>query len=297
MKSEVQAVVLILLLLVVTFALGVEFGGSGLPGASGNLGGPTASGKQITAAVVPPEFVVQAKGIDQEDLYLLSQLRTLPPGALPPLVGLRVTLLTQGRSATSFRRLPALTLTTNASGLASAALPSGIYEILVVGSTFSLDTSVTLTDNSTATLNVQMHPSGQPVADLRVVSPDTTSGVESASRLYALLDNATAPPPGPSELVGYQAGSNASASGTVSVVTQPGINGSATLSGSGIRNPTYTGLAGPLVSINATLYGSYRGTTGYWATLYPAGTYATFPSVGVMLFQFEPTAEVNYTAG
>jgi len=279
MKSELQAGVLILLLLVVTFALGIEFGGSGLSGASGNFGGPSAAGKQITAAVPPPEFVVKAEGVNPHDLYASGLFRTLPPGILIPLVGLHVTLLTQGRSASSFRRLPALTLTTNTTGMASANLVPGTYEVLMVGSTFSLDTAVTLTDNMTTTLDFQLHPTGQPVAALRVVSPDTASGVESASKLYALIENATAPTPGLAELVGYQSSYNAS-----------GI-------GFEVGFPINATVAGPLVSMNATLYGSYPGTSGYWATLYPAGTYPSYPSVGVRLFQFEPLAEVNYTAG
>jgi len=271
MKAELQAAVLILLLLVVTFVLGVEFGGSGLSGASGNFGPPLPSvaGKQ-TAAIPPPEFVVRAEGINPQDLYASSQLQTIPPGLLVPLVGLHITLLTQGRTS-AFRRLPALSLMTNASGTASAALPPGNYEVTMFGSTFSLDTAVTLINNSTTTLSVQLRPSYRSVAVLRVVSPDTASGVESGSRLYGLIINATPPTPGPSELVGYGSGSSA---------------------GFPFDNAT-----GALVSVNATLSGSYPGTTGYWATFYPAATYPTYPTVGVMLFQFEPLAEVNSTAG
>jgi hypothetical protein len=52
-----------------------------------------------------------------------------------------------------------------------------------------------------------------------------------------------------------------------------------------------------MMALNATLLGSYQGTRGYWAVLAPAGAYASYPSVGVLLFQFVPMLEVNYTAG
>ena len=286
MRSEFQAAALVLLLIVFAFALGVEFGGAGLNGASGAFGPPSGNGKQTTTATAPPEFVVKAVGINPQDLYMSASFGSIPPSMLVPLSGVRVTLTTQGTTPIPFRRLPSFTLTTNKSGVASASLLPGNYQVQAVGTTFTLNTGLTLTNNSTAVLNIELRPTHQAVATVRVVSPDTISGVESASRIYALISNATAPPPGLSELVGAESGftiepsSNSSCIGS-SVCLQSGFNAT----------------VGHLVSVNATLLGSYQGTQGYWADLEPVGTYAAFPAVGVTLFQFEPIAEVIYTAG
>jgi len=276
MKSQFQAATLILLLLLVTFALGIEFGGSGLSGALGNFGPPTGNGNgKQSVAVAPPKLVVKAQGVNPQDLYDSSSYENIPSNMLVPLVGLRVTLLTQGSFSSQFRRLPALTLTTNSSGIASAEMLPGNYGVAIVGSTFTLETGVTLANNSTALLSVELLPAARPVSVLRIVSPDTVSGVESTSRLYALISNGSAPVTGLSELVGFVSSFSFFASGALP------INGT---------------LLGPMVSLNATLLGSYPGSQGYWATLYPAGTYPAYPSMNVMLFQFQPVAEVNYTA-
>jgi len=285
MKSGLQAAALIALLLMVTFALGVEFGGSGLTGASGGFGASGGLSKQTkqteqTGEYSLSEFVVKAQGVNPHDLYVSSSFRNIPSSMFVPLVGLHVTLLSQERSSLLTRRIATFSLATNASGIASTFLLSGDYDVQLVGSTFSLGTAITLIANTTLTLSVQLQPSGVPVADLRVVSPDTMSGVETGSKLYALIENTTAPPPGFSELIGFQSGS--------------GFSTLETGSNAGIL--FYANVTGPLISLNSTLQGSYLGTEGYWATLYPTGTYPVYPTRGVMLFQFKLLTEVNYTA-
>jgi len=283
MRSGLQVAALIVLLLMVTFALGIEFGGSGLSGASGGFGASTGLSKQTKQTVQTgqyslSEFVVKAQGVNPQDLYASSSFRNIPSDMLVPLVGLHVTLLSQERSSLLTRRIPTFSLATNASGIASAFLLSGDYDVELVGSTFSLGTAVTLIENTTLTLSVQLQPSGEPVADLRVVSSDTMSGVETGSRLYALVENTTAPAPGFSELIGFQRGSS-----TLVMETNAGIL-------------YYVNATGPLISLNSTLQGSYLGSGGYWATLYPTGPYPVYPTMGVMLFQFKLLTEVNYTA-
>jgi len=268
-----------MMLLLVTLALGIEFGGSGLAGASGGFGTPSPISKQTkqNSQLVLPEFVVRAQGVNPKDLYASGSFKSVPDNMTVPLVGLHITLLSQEESSLLLRRIPTITLTTNASGIAATFLVPGDYDVQIAGSTFGAYTTVTMIGNITATLNVQLQPSGVPVGVIRLVSPDSVSGVEPSSKFFALIDNATAPAPGFAELVGFGPESSS--------LVEPGSG-----------NPSYVNVAGPLISLNSTLQGTYPGTEGYWAALSPTAPYSAYPTQGVMLFQFEPLVEVNYTA-
>jgi hypothetical protein len=297
LKSEIEGVTLMVLLFIVTFALGFTFGGSGLAGASGGLGGSTGIGKQ-TVVTTPPKFVFKAQGVNPADLYASSLYNDIPQYMLVPLVGLHLTILKLGRPSTSgFVRLPSLTLTTNASGIAAASVQPGNYEALVSGSNYALDTAVTLTANTTATLYFDLHPSAEAVSTLRVISSDTVSGVESTTKFYALLNYTSAPLTGFSELVGFE--TSVPPNGTVQIILPSGTATSA--NGPTLQGPslTFNGTVffNPQVELNATLLGSYPGTEGYWAVLSPSGSSSAYPSAGVVMFQFKPLYEVNYTAG
>ena len=297
LKSRIEAGVLVVLLFVVTFALGFSFGETGLAGASGNLGGVTAVGKQ-TVGIIPPLFVFKAQGVDPADLYASSSFANIPKDMLVPLVGLHLTLLKLGRpTSAGFVRLPSLTLITNASGLASASEAPGNYEAVVLGSNYALDTPVTLTDNTTATLFFNLHPSAEAVSALRVVSSDSVSAVEPTTKFYALLNYTSPPSTGFSELVGFEtaAPTNGTAQITLTNATGTLANGSSPVK---LQPPSIGGLFfNPQVELNATLLGSYPGTEGYWAILSPYGSYSAYPTTGVLMFQFRPLYEVNYTAG
>ena len=279
MKSELEAAGLIALLFVVTFALGIEFGGSGLAAALGGFG-PPGSAQPKTAATPPPLFVLRAEGVNPKDLYSSAFYKTVPADMMVPLVGLHAMLVSASRGPpTRFERTPSILMTTNGSGIASGFLPQGDYEVDISGSNFAVSTLVTLSDNTTSTLSLTLSPSARDVSAMKVASQDSVMGLEPTSRLYALLNYTSAPPDGFSELVGFEpVGSATPASGIVFYV-----------------NSTVFG--GAQVSLNATVLGSYRGTQGYWATLSPSGSYSTYPSVSVILFQYTPQVEVNYTAG
>jgi len=294
LKPELEAVGLIALLIVVTFALGVEFGVSGLPGALGGSG-PPAGGRTSLAAGPPPEFVLRAEGINPNDLYASASYKVVPPYMMVPLVGLQAKLLSAGREITShFGRLPSITLITNASGLASSPLPQGQYEVDISGSNFAANTFITMANNTISTLNFTLGPSAREVTALKVVSDDSDTGLEPTSRLYALLNCTSAPSNGFSELVGFEGVSSGHwVSGNVFYLNQSSGHPVSV----NVFSLNQTSYGGPQTSLNATLVGSYQGTHGYWATLMPSRAYADYPSVSVMLFQYTPILEVNYTAG
>lgn len=276
MKPELEAVGLVILLFIVTFALGIEFGGSGLAGTSGGFGPlpPTNNGgKQIA---ILPKLVLRAEGVNLSDLYASGSYRVIPANMKLPLVGLHAIFVSPERNYPSyFSRLPSYSLTTNSSGLASGFFPAGDYEAEISGLNFALSTNITLVENTTATLNFTLSPSGNAVSVLKVVSQDSVTGLEPTSIIYALLNYTSVPSEGFSELVGLESPT----------------------SGVAIKSNTTNPSPITLISLNATLLGYYRGIQGYWATLSPLGPYLDYPSVGVMLFQYTPILEVNYTAG
>ena len=289
MKSELEAVGLVALLLVVTFALGIELGGSGLAGPYGGLGPPEAATNK-SPPIPPPSFVLKAKGINPSDLYASGFYSVVPADMMVPLVGLQATLVSASRDVTHFGRLPSILMTTNSSGVASAILPEGDYEVDISEANFAASTVVTLTDNTTSTLNFVLSPSARAVSALKVVSQDST-GLEPSSRLYALLNYTTAPSKGFAELVGYEPLSANSPSTTVVTHFNP-----QNFTFPYIRNGMSIYFGTP-ISLNVTLFGAYQGTQGYWAILAPLGTFVAYPSSSVTLFQFAPILEVSYTAG
>jgi hypothetical protein len=104
------------------------------------------------------------------------------------------------------------------------------------------------------------------VDSIQFVSPDSTSGVESATKFYALLDSSTSPSLGFAELVGYQS--------------------------------NYLGVTSKTeVAINSTVLGRYPGFNETWVALSPFGAYSSYPTEGIILFQYRSTYEVNYGAG
>ena len=287
-----------MLLFVVTFALGFTFGGTGLAGASGNLGGITAVGKQ-TVGITPPVFVFKAQGVDPADLYASSSFTNIPQDMLVPLVGLHLTLLKLGRpTSAGFVRLPSLTLITNASGLATASEAPGNYEAVVLGSNYAVDTPVTLTDNTTATLSFDLRPSAEAVSALRVVSFDSVSAVEPTTKFYALLNYTSPPSTGFSELVGFETVAPTNGTAQITLINATGTLANGSPSPVKLQPPSIGPVFfDPQVELNATLLGSYPGTEGYWAILSPYGSYSAYPTARVLMFQFKPLYEVNYTAG
>lgn len=295
MKSELEAVGLIALLFVVTFALGFEFGGSGLSGVFGGPGPSTVSNKPNPFSL--SLFIVRAEGANPAAIYASSFHNATPANGLVPLVGVRAMLVAAGRTQpTGLVRLPTIVMITNSSGVAAAYLTPGDYVVRLAGSTFSTTTAVILDQNATATLSFRLSASVRAVSGLKVVSPDSISGLEPTSTMYAFLNYTSAPSTGFSELIGYEPASSAVLSGSALSTT-----GSVTLyqnktAAGGIVTLNSTIPVGPELSLNATLLGAHRGTQGYWATLLPSAAYPEYPSVDVMLFQFKSVVEVNYTA-
>ena len=267
---------MIVFLLLVASAMGIEFGGTGLNGASGGLGSQTQTGKQVVITA-PPRLVVEAVGINPLDLYASSSLTPVPSFMFVPLVGVHITLSTQGGPLSPFRRLPAVSLTTNSSGMASTTVLPGDYEAVAVGTTFNLGTVLTLKDNTTTVLSIKLQPTHQAVTAVKVVSPDTIAAAEPTSHVYALLDSAAAPSTGFSILMGLESNIN--------------------LPSCSARTCSFDITEAQMVSMNATLEGSYLGPQGSWAILEPMGTYTAYPVNNVVLFQIVPLAEVIYTAG
>ncbi len=288
MKSELEAVALILVLFGVTVFMGLEFGGSGLGGSSPLAGGGPTPGKTGGIAGFPL-FVFRAEGPDATDpssLLLTSSNANGPGSALVPLKGVRVTLTNvEARGFGGFSHLPADTLVSNASGLASTYILPGNYSVLITDGGFSATTMLSTHYNETTTLDFRLQPSSQGVSSVRVASPDSIATVEPSTTFYVLLANGPFKASESVELVGF--------------AQAPAIEGGFTYLTGGFTYLTTNSSVlylGPIVGVNATVLGLYQGTNGVWAALSPTGSYSAFPTSDLRLFQFLPTYEVSYGA-
>lgn len=270
MKPQLQAAALVVALLIMAFALGLEFGGSGLSG--GNSGAnKTISMSSKGKLVTLPVLVLRAEGVNPVDLYGAAHLQNVSSPMSVPLSGLRATVTSLSKSSVPGRgRPPSLTLTTNSSGIAETIELPGNYSVAISTAYYSLNTVISIALNTTTTLTVNLRASAEAVETLRIVSPDSMGVLGPEAKLYALVDNASGPARGFAELVGYHYGSYASSGITI--------------------------LFSPLVEANATVIGGYPGTSGFWAALTPLESYSAFPTIDVMLFQYEPVSQVTYTA-
>jgi len=266
MKRRLRSLGLIAVLFAVSLALGLVFGGGGLAGSASNPGlyqlfankGPAAN---------PPTIVVKAEGISPHYLYDSYLYPSIPPYMLVPLVGLRVALeqVSAPLSSNPVYGL-ARTFFTNSSGIVEALANQGNYTVQAETQYVQLNTTISCYDNTTTILYIGILPSSTKVDSLRVVSQDTLTGLEPTTRLYALLANGTIPKTGLAELVGFQS--------------------------------TYPGVAnGTSVAVNSTILGSYSTSLEKLVIMSPSGPYSVFPTVGIILFQFRPVYEVNFTAG
>ena len=291
LKPELEGAALVALLFITAFALGVEFGGSGIAGAFGGGGTPSGSGGEGSAHF--PKLVLHAQGVNPSDLYASGAYDVIPPRMFAPLMGVHAEFVATGAISPFYTgRVITITLITNSSGLAASNFPEGNYNVTISGPSYRVNTTVQLMLDTTTTLGFTLSPSAEDVTILKVVSPDTVAGVEPTSMLYALLNYSSPPTSGFSELAGFEPASP----GTVIGVTYS-ASGNSTSGQNPSQNATGPIYGGAPVLLNATLVGSYRGAQGYWAALAPLQVYPSYPLVDVKLFQFEPTIEVNYTVG
>lgn len=265
MKQRLRSLGLIALLFVVSLALGLIFGGGGLAGSPSNPGlsqllaskGPSAN---------PPVIVVKAEGISPRYLYESYYYSSIPSYMLVPLVGLRVSLEQVSGPLASEAYGPVRILYTNSSGIVVALANQGNYSVQAETRFVQLNTTISCFDNTTTILNIGLLTSPAKVDSLRIISQDSVTGLEPTTKLYALLANGTIPNSGFAELVGYQS-------------TYPGET-----------NETS-------VAVNSTILGWYSTFPGTLVILSPSGPYSSYPSVGIILFQYRPVYEVNYIAG
>jgi len=266
LKQRFRSLGLIAVLFAVSLALGLVFVGGGLAGSASNPGlfqlfanrGPSAN---------PPVIVVKAEGISPRYLYDSYRYPRIPSYMLVPLAGLRVALEQTSSSLSSSQvSSSTLILYTNSSGVAETLAYQGNYSVQAETRYVQLNTTISCYDNATTVLNIGLLPSPTKVDSLRVVSQDSVAGLEPTSRLYALLGNGTIPVGGFAELVGFQS-------------TYPGVTN------------------GTSVVVNSTILGSYSTSLETLVILSPLGPYSSLPTVGMVLFQYRPVYEVNYTAG
>lgn len=218
-----------------------------------------------------PTVIVVAKGVNPLYLYQTSTLTSIPSYLLVPLNGVRVTLQALNRADTPVHeRVPPVAFKTNSSGVAAAVVPPGNYSVFISGPNLNLNTTTSLAANSTTTIRLELDPSAFSVASVRLVSPDSHSGVEPTTTMSLLLGGKATLRSGFAELVGY--------------TSFPPLGGVVVV-------------GGDQLVVNATVVGSYLATQGYWAVLSPSGSYATYPTTNVVLFQFKPVLEVSSAAG
>jgi hypothetical protein len=183
-----------------------------------------------------------------------------------PLSGLRVTL-TQLQKSQIHRQSQTQVLTTNSAGLAVTFVVPGNYTVLFAGPNFELETNIFFASDSITTVTFILNPVAKAVTALRIVSPDPVSGVESVTKLYALLDSSSPPASGFAELVGFNPNS---------VLRERGMG------------------AHDQFDLNATVLGWHASAHGFWVALAPLGPYPSYPSLEVVLFQYKPVYEVTY---
>jgi len=266
MNPRQRSAILVVILFALALAMGLGFG-TARPGGGGvnPLSSTTPPNGEPSPA---PKVVVVARGVNSSYLYESSSYPTIPSYMLVPLNGIRVALSDLNREGDSFRtRAPAITLRTNATGMAYVMVAPGNYSATVSGPNFSLNTTLFLVDNTTTTIHLELDPSASAVKTMSVVSPDVLASVEPGTKISALLGTQSAPDTGFAELLGY----------------------GPTTAADGIGLAQY--------AVNATVVGSYPGAQGYWAVLSPSGSYPTYPSSGLVLFQFTPSLQVKTTVG
>ncbi len=270
MKPATQAAALVTILLVLSLAMGMSFGASGAGGGASNVSQSTVAPNRSPSS--SPRIIVVAQGVNPSYLYQASFQSSIPQYMLEPLVGVGISLTSLNREIFSIHeRVPAITFRTNASGIAYAVVAPGNYSVSIGGPNFNINTTMSFLVNSTTTFRLSLLPSGYAVTSLHLVSPDSASGVEPLTRISALLRNQSAPSLGFAEIVGYHL---------------PVFS-----------NGTSPVMVFPPVIFNATVIGTYPGIEGTWAVLSPTSSYADYPTVGVVLFQFRPVLEVSSVVG
>jgi hypothetical protein len=274
MKPGIQATGLVAIMFVLTLAMGLGFGSAESGGGGSNIVATTVPPKSTPAPA--PKVIVVAMGVNPSYLYQSSFYSPIPSYMFEPLSGVHVALESLSRPSVSFlQRVPPITLRTNASGMAYVVVAPGNYSILFTGPNFSLNTNLTFTANTTNTIRLNLDPAAHAVIALHLVSPDTVTGVEPVALISALLGNQSAPHDGFAELVGagfsVQISSNSSLTSGIVVFNQ--------------------------LAVNATVIGSYPETNGNWAVLSPLGSYQSYPTSGLVIFQFMPVLQVNSTGG
>jgi hypothetical protein len=283
---------LVVALLALTLALGLGFGGVGLSGISA-ASGPSGQGSShlSTNGAYPafsPRVIIRAEGVNPFDLYLYnldlyndhglhnsSSLNlsspVLPQSMYVPLSGLRVTLTQLQKSSVSIRgQSQTQVLTTNSAGLALTFVLPGNYTVLFSGPNFEFETNIFFASGFITTVNFMLNPVAKAVTALRIVSPDSVSGVESETKLYALFNSSSPPASGFAELVGF--------------------NPNSFLWEYGWGMGRYDQF-----NLNATVLGWHASAHGFWVALAPLGPYPSYPSLDVVLFQYKPVYEVTYT--
>lgn len=265
MRQRLRSLGLIAVLFGVSLALGLIFGGGGLAGSPSNPGLSQLLANKGSSAN-PPVIVVKAEGIGSRFLYLSSLYPSVPSYMLVPLAGLRLAIQQVSAPVGSKVNGPALVLYTNSSGIVVALANQGNYSVQAETRYANLNATFSCYDNTTTILNIELLPSATKVDSLRIVSQDSVTALEPTTKLYALLANGTNPSSGFAELVGFQS-------------SYPGV-----------ANETST-------AINSTIIGWYSTSLETLAVLTPSGPYSSYPSVGIVLFQYRPVYEVNFTAG
>lgn len=266
MKQRLRSLGLVAVLFGVSLALGLVFGGGGLAGSPSNPGLSQLFANKRPSSN-PPVIVVKAEGIGPRYLYESALYSSVPAFMLVPLVGLRISL-EQVSSLLSSNEVggPPRIFYTNSSGTVVALADEGNYSVQMETPYAQLNTTVSCYDNTTTILNIRLLPSPTKVDSLRIVSQDSVTRLEPTTKLYALLANSSVPNSGFAEVVGFQS--------------------------------NYPGVAnGTSVAVNSTVLGWYSTSLETLVVLSPSGSYSSYPSVGMILFQYRPVYEVNYTAG
>jgi len=269
MKASIITLVLALMLLLSSFAIGLTFqGGTGREGKSPTGSGP-GSGPAL-GTLSQPLFVVRAVEVSPSYLLAASLLRNVPGYMFAPLSGVTVAIAGLLSVGIARRGIPYNNqLVTNSSGIGEGVEPRGNFTIHVRASNFNFSTPLGFAQGRITYLNLTVVPFSGNVSSITLMNQDTLSGIQPTAMVYATVE-------------GNPVFENSSLAELLALGPSQSHRPSA---------------PPPLLTIDLTILGTYPSPEGMVIAMKPQSAYSFLPSTGLTLIQFRANSKVSYLVG
>lgn len=270
MQARLQTLSLLMILIIVSAALGLAFG----PLGQGGLGQYFANQQSTsTGRNHSPDLLVRAAAVgSQQGLSTAGSTSVLAPLAKLNFV---VTAILSGRSVNRARE-PTYNMVTNSSGEVEASLPAGNYSVQGLGADFTFLRDVSLEANHTTILTMDVVQVVNPVSTLAIVNQDTLSGLESTGVIYVEVDGNFQ----------YNSSSFYELIGTIEPGGPSSSNGSMAVQVS-LLTP---------VTIEGIVSGAYDSPGGFWIVMHPSAPVTLLPNAGFSLMHYAANSTVSLVA-